>query len=302
MRLNKKFAYAAVVLLPVFLLSLQCAECLGQKKNAQGKPIVAKVNSNEITEEFFNSVYDRFMQDFRNFNPGSPVDEETKNWARKYVIDEFIKREIVIQEAKKRNFKVNDAEADKIIKDHPYFKGKDGKFDNTKYLWAIHDPKFNMEQVREQVRSDDELIYAEFQKEMMSREKASDGEVLEEFKKRTEKVRVQCALLKSAVVADTSLTEAEVSSYFKANTDRYRMPARVKVKYAVITPEKVRSGTTVSNEEIESYYNSNKDEFFLPERIKISHIMAAVPPDADTKTQAEKKAVIEKVLELLKSG
>ncbi|PIZ14435.1 hypothetical protein COY52_12655 [Candidatus Desantisbacteria bacterium CG_4_10_14_0_8_um_filter_48_22] len=303
MNLNKKIIYAAVpVVISLYLFCFHAGECLGQKKNAQGKSIVAKVNSSEIAEDFFNSVYDRFMQDFRNFNPGSPVDEETKNWARKYVIDEFIKREIVIQEAKKKNFKVSDAEVDKIIKDHPYFKGKDGKFDNTKYLWAINDPNFNLKQVREQVRGDDELIYTEFQKEMMNREKASDGEALEEFKKRTEKVKVQCALLKSAVVADTSLTEAEISSYFKANTEKYRMPARAKVKYVVITPEKVRSGTTVSNEEIAAYYNSNKDEFFLPERIKISHIMAAVPPDADTKTQDEKKAVIEKVLGLLKSG
>jgi len=301
-----------IIILSVYLISLSLPGNAQEKKPVSSRQqtgikqgIVARVNDREISEEFFNAVYEKFLEDFRSFNPGSPVDEETRNWAKKYVLDEFIKREIIIQEARKSGFKVSDEEVEKVIKDLPYFKDKNGNFDRTKYLWAINDPKFNWNQVREQIRNDDELIYKEFQEYMMKREKVSDQEVLQEYKKRNEKVRIQCAVLKSIIIPDTDtsiISDTEVRFYFNTFKEKYLLPARVKAKYLLITPEKVRSGTQITNEEIENYYRENKDEFYLQERVKLRHILVRVPPDADTKTIKEKRDAAEKILGFLKAG
>ena len=81
----------------------------------QDKGIVAKVNNKPITREYFNTVYEKFLQDFRSFNPGSPINKETTIWARRFVLDEIIKRELITREAVRVKFKVSDTEVEEKI-------------------------------------------------------------------------------------------------------------------------------------------------------------------------------------------
>ena len=167
----------------------------------QDKTIVAKVNDKPISAEYFNAIYERFLQDFRTYNPSSPVDKETINWARRYVMDEMIKRELILQESKRMKFNISDAEIEGKIKEDPFFKGKDGKFDRTKYLWAVNNPNIKWKEIRDSIR--EELLYPKFYEYMMSREKVSDEEIREEYVKRNEKMKVQYTIIKSMTVSDT---------------------------------------------------------------------------------------------------
>ena len=66
--------------------------------------------------------------------------------------------------------------------------------------------------------------------------------------------------------------------------------------------ETVNKNVTVTDKEVEAYYNQNKDEFLVPEKIKVSHILIAVPSDADENVKAEKKKQAEQILFKIKAG
>lgn len=277
----------------VFILSTGFCQEKGKKE------IVAKINNTSIPSEYFNAIYERFLQDFRAYNPGSSLDKETVTWAKRYVMDEIIKRELMLQEARRMKFDVSNAEIEKKIKEDPSFKGKDGKFDRTKYLWAINNPKINWKQIRDSIR--EELLYPKFQEYIMNREKISDKEVREEYIKRNEKMKIQYIIVKSVTLSDTEIFDTEVETYFKQHQENYRVPQKVKAKYILITPENVQEDT-VTFEEIKSYYEKHRDEFQEPERARVRHIMIGIPQDADTKTVEEKRKSAEEILKKLKAG
>lgn len=52
---------------------------------------------------------------------------------------------------------------------------------------------------------------------------------------------------------------------------------------------------TVSGEEIREFYEANRERYAEPEMIRASHILIRVPPGADAKVMAEKKALAEKI-------
>lgn len=262
--------------------------------------IVAKVNDKPVTAEYFNAIYEKFLQDFRTYNPGSPIDKETVNWAKRYVLDEIIKRELILQEAKRMKFNVSDVEVEEKIKEDPFFRGKDGKFDKTKYLWAVNNPNVNWKQIRDSIR--EELLYPKFQEYMTSKEKVSDKEVLEEYAKRNEKVKIQYTIINLTTIPDTEITNAEVEAYFNEHREDYRLPPRVKARYLLITPDDIQEDTGTTQEEIRSYYDKNIGSFQEPERVKLRHIMIAIPTNADTKILEEKQREAEEILKKLKEG
>lgn len=231
------FIVLSVMLIPVF-----------HTGSAKEKKLLARVNGKEIREDYFNPVYTKFLQDFRNFNPGSSLDENTQVWAKKYVLEEIVKRELVIQEAKKTNFSVSDAEVEAQIKESPAFRDKDGKFDSTKYLWTINNPDINWAQVRETTR--EELRYSKFVEHIMYSEKVSDEEILRMYKDQNEKMKVVYALVKTQPIPDSQIKDSDLNAYYKENKEKYRVPEKVKIKYLLVTPQKVRKRLLRQNADI----------------------------------------------------
>ena len=97
--------------------------------------VVAKVNGVKITYENFSATFMQRLNSYRNMYNTEITDEMTNN-LKKMVLEDMIRKTLLMQEARKRNLKVNDEELNDYIQKFPYFQ-KDGHFNQQLYLGII---------------------------------------------------------------------------------------------------------------------------------------------------------------------
>lgn len=97
--------------------------------------VVAKVNGIKISYDTFNATYLQRLNGYRNMYNAEITDEMANN-LKKVVLEEMIRKTLLMQEARKRKLKVSDAELNDYIQKFPYFQ-KDGRFNQQLYLGII---------------------------------------------------------------------------------------------------------------------------------------------------------------------
>ena len=96
---------------------------------------VAVINGRKISYETFHNAYYERLNSYRNMY-NADVNEEMANNLKKIVLEDMIRRELLMQEARKEKIKVSDAELSKYIQQFPYFQ-KDGRFNQQQYLAVL---------------------------------------------------------------------------------------------------------------------------------------------------------------------
>jgi peptidyl-prolyl cis-trans isomerase D len=75
-------------------------------------------------------------------------------------------------------------------------------------------------------------------------------------------------------------SDAVLTAYVKAHTDRFSTPEYRDVTYAEIGPDDVSKGLTVTDQQIQSVYDANKDQYDIPEKRDLEQIPFASQVDA----------------------
>jgi peptidyl-prolyl cis-trans isomerase D len=94
-----------------------------------------------------------------------------------------------------------------------------------------------------------------------------------------------------------TVTDADLSTWFDAHKEDYRVGEKKKVKYLLLDVDKLRAAAVVPPGDIEKFYRDNQQEFTTPEQLRASHIL--IKSDKD---DAAAKAKAEALLKQLKSG
>jgi peptidyl-prolyl cis-trans isomerase D len=126
----------------------------------------------------------------------------------------------------------------------------------------------------------------------------TDADVTAEFKRRNEKAKVELVVLSAdRLRGDVTVTDADLSTWFDAHKEDYRVGEKKKVKYLLVDVDKLRAAAVVPPGDIEKYYRDNQQEFTTPEQVRASHIL--IKSDKD---DAAAKAKAEGLLKQVKSG
>ena len=96
---------------------------------------------------------------------------------------------------------------------------------------------------------------------------------------------------------DVTVTDADLSTWFDAHKEDYRVGEKKKIKYLLVDVDKLRATAVVPPGDIEKYYRDNQQEFTTPEQVRASHIL--IKSDKD---DAAAKAKAEALLKQVKSG
>jgi peptidyl-prolyl cis-trans isomerase D len=97
---------------------------------------------------------------------------------------------------------------------------------------------------------------------------------------------------------DVTASDADVSSYFEAHKDSFKVPEKRKVRYLLVDVEAIRAKIVVSQADIERAYNDNITQYETPEQIRASHILLKT----EGKDDAEVKVRAEAILKQAKAG
>jgi peptidyl-prolyl cis-trans isomerase D len=127
----------------------------------------------------------------------------------------------------------------------------------------------------------------------------TDGEADVEYKRRTEKVKVQLVHFSAATfLSQVTTSDADIAAFFESHKENYRIGERRKVRYLLVDVDTLRKGIVVSSRDVERNYNDNLELFSTPEQVRASHILFKT----EGKDEAAVRAAAEKVLEAAKGG
>jgi peptidyl-prolyl cis-trans isomerase D len=260
-------------------------------QGAASNAVVADVDGREITAAHFRRVYQQQMMQYRQ-SYGANIDERLLKQLGidQRIVQQLIQEEASLAEAKRLGVKASDAEVRERILALPAFQ-ENGQFigdERYRQLLRMQTPPMRPDEFEDQVRRS--IVSEKLQAALTGWMTVSDADVVGEFKKRNEKVKLAVVNFPADKFREAAVaTDAEVAKHFEDHKESYRIPEKRKVRYLVLDQESLRQKATVGGQQIERYYNDNIQQYSTPEQVRASHILLKTEgkDDAAVKKQAE---------------
>jgi parvulin-like peptidyl-prolyl isomerase len=235
---------------------------------------VAEVNGVKIKRSDFELVLKRYLEQLKQIY--GKIDANIERMAKQLVLDEMIKRELLIQEAKKRGIKVLDSEV-KVSEDEYRVKESDipvsdqevemfirqdpafmtaGRFDPEKYRKALSDPSIDWKATRERARA-----------EIRKRKKEFIEKQRKQFLINWKKEQMLPQKLENQIKSTVTVTEKEVRDEFLKTNEK------VVVKYVYFDPNRYMEKANVDEKELQEYFEKNKTRYKKGDQVKIKYIL-----------------------------
>jgi peptidyl-prolyl cis-trans isomerase D len=256
---------------------------------------VAKVGDESITVAEIRQQLDQVMQR----NPAAKVMEPI--YAQRILTDLVSQKEIEY-EAKRLGITVSDQErADRIRQYLPTafnngtFVGMDRYAAEVQARFQLTVPVFE-ELIRQS------LLTEKFQKLVTDGISVGPAELLDEFRYKNEKVKLDYALIKPEdLEAKINPDEAEIKAFYEKNKSNYQVPERRVVRYALVDVNQIRQGIQVSDDQLKVQYQKNIQDYQVPNRVHVEHILLMTVGKTDAEVDEIKKKA-EDVLKQARSG
>jgi peptidyl-prolyl cis-trans isomerase D len=256
---------------------------------------VAKVGDESITVAEIRQQLDQVMQR----NPAAKVMEPI--YAQRILTDLVSQKEIEY-EAKRLGITVSDQERANRIRQYLPTAFNNGAFVGMNRYAAEVQARFQLTVpvFEELIRQS--LLTEKFQKLVTDGISVGPAELLDEFRYKNEKVKLDYALIKPEdLEAKINPDEAEIKAFYEKNKSNYQVPERRVVRYALVDVNQIRQGIQVSDDQLKVQYQKNIQDYQVPNRVHVEHILLMTVGKTDAEVDEIKKKA-EDVLKQARSG
>ncbi|MFC1858297.1 SurA N-terminal domain-containing protein [Thermodesulfobacteriota bacterium] len=258
---------------------------------SQRMNVLAQVNGDKITVEEYREAYNNILEQLRR-NYGDNLNNELieQMQVRQKALDGLINQKLVLQEAKKLNFRVTDQELARIISEMPAFQSSGG-FDSRLYERILNRYRLTPEEF--EIKQRESMLVERLRSFINAGIKISDPEILEWYKWKNSSVNIEFLLFDPSRYTDINITPDEIRTYFNEQRDNYKTDPQVKVRYLHFKPENYKSDISITDEAITEYYQANPFEFEKEKTVVARHILIKVDQGASSEKDedARKKAL-----------
>jgi len=218
------------------------------------------------------------------------------------VLDQLIFERSLAFEAARLGLRVTDEEhADLLKKLVPTAYVGDSFIGMDKYTAEVQS-RFQVDVPEFESEVKKELLQEKFQRLVTDGISLTQGEVLEEYRRGNEKIKIDYVVIKPEdLQAKIEASDAELSAFFEKNKARYIVPERRTVDYAVLDYAQLRQRAQITEDEEKVYYQSHIDAYKLEDRAHVAHILFKTVGKTDAEI-AEIKKKAEDVLNKAKHG
>jgi peptidyl-prolyl cis-trans isomerase D len=267
---------------------------------ASSNETVATVNGQAISSTEFRRAYDARMESYRAAYGGRINDQMLRQLGiDQQILQQMVGERTAVAEAHRLGLSVSDAEVRDAIFAMPAFQ-QNGRFiGEARYVALLKSqrPPMTTTQFESSVR--DSLLVQKLQEAISGWITVSNDESDRLYHEQNDKVKLAVvSLAADKFRAGITPTDAEISAWFNAHKEDYRVGEKRRVRYAMVDENAIKAGIKVSNTDIESYYNDNIQLYSTPEQIRVRHILFKT----DGKDDAAVKAKAEDVLKQAKAG
>jgi len=261
---------------------------------------VAAVNDEIITVSEFRRAYNNLIDQYRqrfgdNLNDSMIEMLKVKDQALNQLID----RAVVLQEAKKLDLRVTDAEVAESIMSVPVFQNN-GTFDSRRYRRLLTQVHLTPEEFEADQKN--ALLAEKLTRIVTGGAKISDGEARLWYDWKNASVNVDYVLFEPGRYKDIDPSAQQVADYFDEHKENYKTDPMVKARYVLFDPDAYKGEVSVAEDEIVDYYDSNPDEFKTEKTVEARHILIKLDPGADEEADKAARAKAEKIAKMAKEG
>jgi len=260
---------------------------------------LATVNGEPVTVSAYRRAYQQQVQMYRSaYGPNFNEQMLKQMGIEQQILRQLLDERAAVVEARRLGLSVSDAEVAQRILAIPAFQ-QNGVFageDAYAQVLASQRPPLTKAEFEDSLRRS--LLVDKLHASLTDWMTVTDADVTAEFKRRNEKAKVELVVLSAdRLRSDVTVTDADLSTWFDAHKEDYRVGEKKKVKYLLLDVDKLRAAAVVPPGDIEKYYRDNQQEFTTPEQVRASHIL--IKSDKD---DAAAKAKAEALLKQVKSG
>jgi peptidyl-prolyl cis-trans isomerase D len=263
----------------------------GSGADATSGDTVAKVDGREITSADFRRTYQAQLQAYRSAYGGNMSDQLLKQLGiEQQILQQMVDERAALAEAERLGIKVSDEEVRQRIFAMPAFQENGGFIGETRYeqLLRMQRPPMIASEFEDNVRRG--LAVEKLRGSLTDWLSVNDKDLEKEYRRRNDKVKLSVvSFTADSFRTQVNASDAEVSSYFDAHKNDFKIPEKRKIRYLLIDVEALRAKTIVPAADIEREYNNNSEQYTTPEQVRASHILLKTEgkDDATVKAKAE---------------
>ena len=178
---------------------------------------------------------------------------------KQQALNNLIDRAVAVRKADELKLSVSDEEVRAFILSYPAFQNE-GVFDNNKYQQILRHYRMSPENF--EISQKKAFKIAKLEKLIKESVKVSEKEVYDIYRIQNEKINLE--FIKIAVSnfrGKVKPTAADLKKHLEENSEAFRIPEKVQVKYIAFLGEDFADTTEVKDEEVKDYYDQNKTKF-----------------------------------------
>jgi peptidyl-prolyl cis-trans isomerase D len=260
---------------------------------------VAKVGSETISQSEFQQAYqsmDRRLQQMYGEQYTPEVAKQMQ--VPLQALNEAVTTKILLREARRAGLSVSDKEVSDEILSSPSFLDDQGHFiGEQRYSQILVQNRLSVAGFEEMVRND--LLKRKLLEALSAGLYVSDAELERTYREQVERAKVRYIEVPRTRFADLVVAPAEVTAWFNAHRQDFRLPEQRQAAYLLVEPAQLINQVKLSDAELQSYYSAHQDEFKQDEQVRASHILLQIN---DKRTAAEAERQLAEIKQRIEKG
>jgi peptidyl-prolyl cis-trans isomerase D len=272
----------------------------GSGADAAGGDTIAKVDGQEISTGEFRRTYQAQLQAYRSAYGANMSEQLLKQLGiEQQILQQMVDERAAMAEAERLNITASDEEVRQAILSMAAFQENGQFIGDQRYqqLLRMQRPPMSAAEFEDSVRR--QLTVQKLRSSLTDWMSVPDKELEQEYRRRNDKVKLAVvSFTADSFRSQVQASDADVSSYFDAHKNDFKIPEKRKIRYALIDIDGMRAKVNVPNADVERAYNNNIEQYSTPEQVRASHILLKT----EGKDDAAVKAKAEDILKQVKSG
>ncbi|TAK44384.1 MAG: peptidylprolyl isomerase [Betaproteobacteria bacterium] len=258
-------------------------------RSMRGADEIARVNDIPVSQREYEEARRAQLERLRKLF-GNSVDAATLDTAeaQEAVLEALVSQRLVIAAALEAGLTVSDDALRQMILANPSFQ-RDGRFDVATYRQLLRAQGMSEPGYEQRMRQDvavGQLLQAIGETAIASRAGTEQLAALEGQRREVAEALVPSQQFLAQVKTD----EAQLKTYYEANSAQFRVPEQVKAEYLVLSAEELGRGDAVSEEELKAAYEARTKQYGVQEQRRASHILVKTRAEAEKLVAEARKA------------
>jgi len=192
-------------------------------------------------------------------------------------LNRLVSKKILLQEAKRLNLQVSDAELRRSIVDMPVFQDAQGNFVGPElYQRLVRRLGFTPEGFEQSTR--ESILLQRLYDALQHGVVVSDAEVMDRYRQQVEKAKIRYVSIPfAASVGQVAVSDAEIQKYYDTHKDQFKAPEQRVGDYLLLDQKQLESGVNISEQELRSFYQEHQADYTPPAQVHARHILVPTP-------------------------